>query len=81
MVHRHLGAEHFSAGEFDITPSSPTKDLPMTGTTVGRGLQCDTTSLSPSQKAEYNWKHCIDMEVSLPNVLRNVGRSATSETS
>ena len=79
MAYRHLGAEHFSAGEYDITPPSLTETLP-SGEIVSRGLQCDTTGLSTQQKASYTWEHCQDMEVSLPNALRNVGRSTTSDT-
>jgi hypothetical protein len=69
MVHRHLGAEHISAGEYDVPPSSPTKTLPSSGITIDRGLQCDTTGLSSQQKASYTWEHCVDMEVSFRKAL------------
>ena len=69
MVHRHLGAEHISAGEYDVPPSSPTETLP-SGKTIDRGIECNVASgLSSSQLAPYDWKHCVDMEVSFRKAL------------
>jgi len=75
-VHWHLGAEHYSAGEFDEFGSSPTTPVGTAGTetyTAGRrlaaapvraGFQCrHYNELDHRFTTEYNWKYCTNTKV------------------
>jgi len=65
-VHWHLGAEHYSAGQFDETGSGPSdvnKRRRLAGETR-QGFQCKHFDSSDEKfTKEYDWQHCKDMEV------------------
>ena len=65
-VHWHLGAEHLSVGEYDETGSGPS-DIHHRRKLAGmtrEGFQCTSYDASnPIFTTEYDWKHCIEMEV------------------
>lgn len=65
-VHWHLGAEHLSVGEFDETGTGPSKieeRRRLSGETR-QGFQCKLFDESDAKfTEEYDWKHCVDMEV------------------
>lgn len=65
-VHWHLGAEHYSYGEFDEFGSGPS-DVNARRRLAGEtrlGFQCQHyDEADPKFTTEYDWKHCIDMEV------------------
>merc|ERR1712196_671521 len=64
-VHWHLGAEHYSIGEYDETGSGPTEiDTRRRLAGKRQGFQC--TSYDETDKkftTPYKWQHCTDMEV------------------
>jgi len=63
-VHWHLGAEHFSAGEYDLLPESSGQRRLAAGKKVREGYNCryyDSTSKAFTE--EYDWKHCVGMHV------------------
>jgi len=65
-VHWHLGAEHYSAGQFDETGSGPTAiaHRRLLAGKVREGFQCkhyDGADIKFTKP--YNWKHCTSMEV------------------
>jgi len=65
-VHWHLGAEHLSVGEYDLEGTGPTPieyRRKMAGK-VRQGNLCHYYDENDERyTTEYNWKHCIDMEV------------------
>jgi hypothetical protein len=65
-VHWHLGTEHCSAGEFDETgtgPSDVNEHRRLAGETR-QGFQCKLYDENDAKfTKEYNWQHCIGMEV------------------
>jgi len=65
-VHWHLGAEHYSAGEFDEFgdgPSSVNERRQLAGETR-QGYQCRYYDAEdPKFTTPFEWKHCVDMEV------------------
>jgi len=65
-VHWHLGAEHYSAGQFDETgtgPSDVNEKRRLAGK-VRQGFQCKLYDDSDAKfTTDYNWEHCKDMEV------------------
>jgi hypothetical protein len=65
-VHWHLGAEHLSVGEFDETGTGPSEideRRRLSGETR-QGFQCTMFDESDVKfTKEYEWQHCIDMEV------------------
>lgn len=61
-VHWHMGAEHYSLGEYDEQGSSP-KDRRLAGD-VRHGFKCHHYDSSDSKfTTEYDWKHCVGMKV------------------
>ncbi len=65
-VHWHLGAEHYSAGQFDETgtgPSDVNKRRQLAGETR-QGFQCKHFDADDEKfTKKYDWQHCKDMEV------------------
>lgn len=65
-VHWHLGAEHYSAGEFDESGTGPS-DVNHERLLAGEerlGFQCKHYDENDSKFTEhYEWKHCKGMEV------------------
>eukprot|EP00968_Pinguiococcus_pyrenoidosus_P003166 scaffold184_cov316-Pinguiococcus_pyrenoidosus.AAC.64 len=65
-VHWHLGAEHYSLGEYDETgagPSDVNERRRLAGETR-EGFQCTSyDGTNPIFTKPYNWQHCIEMEV------------------
>jgi hypothetical protein len=58
-VHWHLGAEHYSVGEFDETGTGPVDSHE-----TRQGFQCKYYDENdPRFTTKYNWQHCIEMEV------------------
>jgi hypothetical protein len=65
-VHWHLGTEHYSAGEFDESGTGPTHiaERRKLAGKAREGFQCKYYDESDEKfTKEYDWKHCIDMEV------------------
>jgi hypothetical protein len=70
-VHWHLGAEHYSAGQYDETGTGPvlpskTNDLDRRALAddARQGYQCKYYNTSDAKFVKpYEWKHCIGMEV------------------
>jgi len=67
-VHWHLGAEHYSYGQFDSRGSGPHgtghRRLASDSGSVRLGFQCHHyDSHDPKFTTEYNWQHCTHMEV------------------
>merc|ERR1711871_874295 len=75
-VHWHLGAEHYSAGQFDEFGTSPSVPAGTSGTetyTAGRrlayaplrtGFQCrHYNELDYRFTTEYDWKYCTNTKV------------------
>jgi len=69
-VHWHLGAEHFSAGEYDDKGTGPEDSYALddhrrlAAGGVRLGYQCRHYDSSDTKFAtEYNWEHCVDMKV------------------
>ncbi|KAL7479220.1 hypothetical protein ACHAW6_004960 [Cyclotella cf. meneghiniana] len=73
-VHWHLGAEHYSYGEFDENGNGPhgniprpdwaARDLAESGEEVQDGFRCHHYDVSdPKFTTPYDWKHCKGMEV------------------
>jgi Delta carbonic anhydrase len=65
-VHWHLGAEHYSLGQFDETGSGPTEinERRRLAGETRLGFQCKLYDESdPKFTTEYQWQHCVDMEV------------------
>jgi len=68
-VHWHLGTEHYSVGEYDENGDGPHGNIPAPTRRLGdknvrAGFRChhyDATD--PKFTTEYEWKHCIGMEV------------------
>jgi len=63
-VHWHLGAEHFSAGQFDQMDGYGPAEGRRLGENVRRGFRCrhyDETDRKFTN--EYNWQHCVGMHV------------------
>lgn len=56
-THFHLGAEHRSAGEYDIVQTNKA----VGGATPG--LFCSTSALQPQQLSSYNFQYCKDVKV------------------
>ena len=65
-VHWHLGAEHYSAGQFDETGAGPS-EINERRRLAGKtrlGFQCKYYDESDAKfTTKYNWQHCKDMEV------------------
>merc|ERR1719203_2040657 len=66
-VHWHLGTEHYSLGEYDENGSGPYHSDDDRRHLVGdvrMGYQCNHYDESdPKFTTEYEWEHCVDMEV------------------
>jgi Delta carbonic anhydrase len=65
-VHWHLGAEHYSLGNFDETGSGPSEinERRRLAGETRLGFQCKLFDASDSKfTTGYNWQHCKDMEV------------------
>lgn len=71
-VHWHLGAEHYSAGEYDengFGPSSVNNEGDnrrrlAAGEDVREGFQCNYYKENDAKfTTPFNWQHCVDMEV------------------
>ena len=68
-VHWHLGAEHFSAGQYDNDGTGPAeasgrKLLAAAGSSVRRGFRCKMYNANtPKFTKPYDWKHCVGMVV------------------
>lgn len=65
-VHWHLGAEHYSANEFDETGSGPSEihERRRLAGKTRQGYQCKLYDESDEKFTKsYDWKHCTDMEV------------------
>jgi len=65
-VHWHLGAEHYSAGQYDETGTGPT-DIHRRRLAAGKtrkGYQCKHYDENVKQfTKKYKWQHCVGMEV------------------
>ena len=65
-VHWHLGAEHYSLGQFDENGSGPS-DVNEGRRLVGEtrlGFQCNLYDENDAKfTTHYNWQHCVGMEV------------------
>jgi len=62
-VHWHLGAEHYSKGQYDEAGSGPGHRRELAGS-IRKGFQCRHYSSSSSKFTKpYEWKHCKDMVV------------------
>lgn len=62
-VHWHLGAEHYSLGQFDESGSGP-KLVDDNDGGIRPGYQCTLFDESDSKFTKpYTWKHCVGMEV------------------
>jgi Delta carbonic anhydrase len=65
-VHWHLGAEHYSVGEFDefgLGPSEINTRRKLAGK-AREGFQCRLyDEKDPKFTTKYEWKHCVEMEV------------------
>lgn len=55
-THFHLGAEHRSAGQYDIEPDTKAEG-------IVPGFMCDTSSLTSDEMLPYDFQHCHDVEV------------------
>ncbi len=53
-THMRLGAEHYSAGEYDVTPASDAAG-------AGAGYSCP--DLAAMDQPAYDWQHCEDVAV------------------
>lgn len=66
-VHWHLGAEHYSLGEYDETGTSPIlseSDSKFTATTVRQGFRCKHYDPADVKFTKaYKWKHCLGMQI------------------
>ena len=64
-VHWHLGAEHYSAGEFDEFGKGPNdKKRRQLAGEVRLGFQCHHYDKNDKMyTTEYDWKHCVDTHV------------------
>lgn len=66
-VHWHLGAEHYSVGEYDEEgdgPNGNTFGPEGTGDGVQPGYRCNLYDADDAKfTKKYTWKHCTDMEV------------------
>jgi len=63
-VHWHLGAEHFSAGQFDQMDGYGPAEGRRLGENVRRGFRChhyDETDRKFTK--EFDWQHCVGMHV------------------
>lgn len=61
-VHWHLGAEHYSAGQFDENGDGPKIDQVDGG--IRQGHQCTAFDAEdPKFTTEYDWKYCRYMEI------------------
>ena len=64
-THYHLGAEHKSTGQYDKLHTT-SREL-LAGTATDYGFYCDdvpaVSSLTATQKSEYNWEYCTDTKV------------------
>lgn len=58
-VHWHLGAEHYSQGQYDISPTTTGRRL---AGSLQAGYKCPTTN-DAMYTTEYNWQYCKDMHV------------------
>lgn len=56
-THFHLGAEHRSAGEYDIVQTKKAAGGPTPG------LFCSTSALQPQQLSPYTFQYCHDVKV------------------
>jgi len=62
-VHWHLGAEHYSAGQFDDDGKGPA-DSRRLAADARLGFRCHHYDASDSRfTTEYNWQHCVDTHV------------------
>jgi len=62
-VHWHLGAEHYSAGQFDFDGKGPA-DSRRLAADARLGFRCHHYDASDSRfTTEYNWQHCVDTHV------------------
>jgi Delta carbonic anhydrase len=56
-----LGAEHYSVGEYDENGSGPVSEDPVE---ARQGFQCHFYDETDAKfTTEYEWEHCLDMEV------------------
>ena len=69
-VHWHLGTEHYSVGEYDENGDGPHGNIPapegrkLAEGEVQDGFRCHHYDASDEKfTKEYDWKHCIGMEV------------------
>jgi hypothetical protein len=65
-VHWHVGAEHYSAGEFDEHGSGPSdvNEHRRLAGKVREGFQCNQYDENDAKFTKaFNWQHCLDMEV------------------
>jgi len=63
-VHWHLGAEHYSKGEFDEMGHGPHHRRELAGTDIRKGFQCHHYKADDAKFTKpYEWKHCKYMEV------------------
>lgn len=58
-VHWHHGAEHLSVGEYDVAGTGPSA----AASGVREGFRCHKYTDLPAFTTEYEWKHCVDMQV------------------
>lgn len=62
-VHWHLGAEHYSKGEFDENGTGPMKRR-LAEKDARLGFQCNHYDENDEMYTKpYDWKHCVDMKV------------------
>lgn len=65
-VHWHLGAEHYSANEFDENGSGPSEiqERRRLAGKTRQGFQCNLYNENDEKFTKpFEWKHCVDMEV------------------
>jgi len=67
-VHWHLGAEHYSAGQYDEFGTGPSftsnGDRRLAGDDVRGGFQCRNYDVNDEKYSKpYVWEHCVDMKI------------------
>jgi len=62
-VHWHLGAEHYSAGQFDEKGTGPSHRREL-GANIRQGFQCRHFKSGDAKFTKpYKWEHCTNMEI------------------
>lgn len=65
-VHWHLGAEHYSVGEYDKQIKNKSERRSLAAGEVRGGFECNHFDETDSKfTTEYDWKHCVNTHVGM----------------